>query len=608
MKKALSGIAFVLTMAVFATTAFAQTGILKKPYLLFPGQNTQMEVLWQDQDTETTNTLSWGTDTNYRMGTVTVPELPSTSTVPHQHLYIIKGLEPNRKYYYQVADATNGVYGTGSFITAPHEHANHVKFLAAGDSRSQPFFLDAEMAAMRAFYMQPGNEEYQRINILNGDWVSSDKESYWTSQFFDPTKTDIVAFNANTPLNGCKGNHDDAGGYSATFPKYFPYPYPNLTPNVAPLKITDSTGNQYYSNLYWSFDYGPVHFTFIDEYSSMAQGSAQYNWVVNDLATTTKPWKIVVYHEASYSAGADGDNGAVRIFEPFLTQYNVDLVYSGHSHNYARAGAYNSLQANGDQIALNIPHVTSGGGGAPIYQPDLTNNPADGWPHVITGWPSLEFMAFDVNGDTLTYTAYQVNNAVTNGPSTNLTTSKIETVTLHHFQNITSQVTVKGGAVKCDKVTTLCSSELEISNSGHGEINGLINVVLDGVLNLQGIGNADNEYSTAGENGSSAGKITSMIAQNTGLYTDVTLVNATGSQNGEPMIQVGINGLHPHDSVRVPLVFANPNNETISFCQQGQLPYWAPGLNTPVNCINPVVYQNNGDEGDHGHGHSPRWW
>lgn len=70
--KALTSMAFVLILAVGATTAFAS--VLKSPYLIYPGQNTQMEVLWQDSGPETTNVLSWGTDTTYSMGKVTVPK------------------------------------------------------------------------------------------------------------------------------------------------------------------------------------------------------------------------------------------------------------------------------------------------------------------------------------------------------------------------------------------------------------------------------------------------------------------------------------------------------------------------------------------------------
>ena len=326
MKKAFTSLLFVLVFAVSSSSAFA--AILKTPYLIYPGVNSEMEVLWQDTATETTNTLSWGTDTTYSLGTVSVPE--NSSTV-NQHIYTITGLTPNTTYYYQVADVTNGVYGTGSFITAPNDSATSIRFLAMGDSRSDPIQLDAAMQAMRAFYTVPGNSDYQRLVIHNGDWVSSDGESYWTTQWFSPANMlDVRTFTANSPINGCKGNHDNGGsypnGYSATFPKYFPFPFANLTnrttSNTNPACTThDASGNcldssnppnHQYFNLYWSFDYGPVHVTILDEYSNLAPGSAQYTWLVNDLSTTTKPWKILMYHEPAYSAGSDGDNITVR--------------------------------------------------------------------------------------------------------------------------------------------------------------------------------------------------------------------------------------------------------------------------------------------------------
>jgi predicted phosphodiesterase len=569
-KRALSGLVFVLAFAVFGAPAFA--GILKHPYLIYPGTNTQMEVLWQDDTTETTNTLSWGLDENYGLGStvesehhvrgrgrsftgnstgsVTVPEYGSSN----QHKYTITGLMPNTKYYYKVEDAANGVYGTGSFITAPEDHVKSVRFLAMGDSRSQPFALDSIMQAMRTFYSKPGNEDYQRLTIHNGDWVSTDGESYWTTQWFDPTKTDIVTFTANSPIDGCKGNHDNVkikdadgntiGGFSATFPKYFPFPYPNETADtIAP--VADSSGNPYYNNLYWSFDYGPVHFTIVDEYSGFAPGSDQYNWLINDLATTRKPWKILVYHEPSYSAGKDADNTAVRALEPIVTQYNVDLIYAGHSHNYARTGAYTLAQANGDQVALNVPHITSGGGGAPVYQPDMTNKGS--FPHVITAWPAFEFMTFDVQGKSLTMTAYQVNNVDISAMPSNLSITPIETVVLNHFRDVSSKVSWNISNFAYNDTTKLYEGNLTITNTSKRTIPGTLDVVLDGIVYQQGIGPADNEYST------STPPITSKIAQNTGLMTNVTVVNATGSNNGEPMIRISTRGIAAGASIVVPL-------------------------------------------------------
>ena len=113
------------------------------------------------------------------MGTVTVPEYGASN----QHLFRITGLQPATRYFYRVADATNGVYGTGSFRTAPDVDATSVKFLAFGDTRSGPLAMDGVIQEMRKVYA--ADPAYQSINIQAGDWVSSDAESSWTAQWFN---------------------------------------------------------------------------------------------------------------------------------------------------------------------------------------------------------------------------------------------------------------------------------------------------------------------------------------------------------------------------------------------------------------------------------------
>jgi predicted phosphodiesterase len=581
-KKTLRSLGMAAAFSLLGTAAFAS--VVKTPYMIYPGNNTQMEVLWQDSAIETTNTLTWGTDPTFatNIGSQTVLEYGGA----HQHMYTINGLNPDQTYYYQVSDTTNGIYGTGSFITAPAATSTHVKFIGMGDSRSQPSAMDSIQQAIKTFYNQSGNAEYRRLVMHNGDWVSSDNDSYWTEQWFGPSATsswglpigsvfaDAVSFRANSPINGCKGNHDNNSSYpngnSIYFPKYYPYPYQHTTVGGVATPFDPATV-QAYSNLYYSFDYGPVHFTIVDNYSNLAPGSAQYNWVQSDLAAASAnpntQWKLMIYHEPAYSAGSDSENVNVRNLEPFVTQYGVDLIYSGHSHNYARTGAYSTAQAGGDTIALNVPHIVSGGGGAPVYQPDMTN--AGSYSHVITAWPAFEFMAFDVEGKTLTMTAYQVNGvSPTALPSTTLNYTPIETVVLNHFTNVSPQVSVKTGGIIYNRATQLYNTSMTVTNTGSTPLNGNVHVVMDGLLDLNQIGASDNQYSTASP------KISSKIAAHPGnakgittAYTNpnVTLANATGSNNGEPMIRVSTTGLAAGASVTVPVSFKNPTNAPINF-------------------------------------------
>jgi len=524
-KRTLRSLALILGISAFSTSAFA--AISKKPYLIYENVPTSMTVLWQDNATETTNTISWGTDTGYGLGSVTVPEYEAT----HLHKYRIGGLQPSTKYYYQVADSGSGlVYGTGSFTTAPDQSANSVRFLAFGDTRGTPFALDGVMQEMLKT-----DPSFQTFALQAGDWVASDAESNWTNEWFN-ANPNTVAFLNNVPINGVKGNHEDSSGYSKFFPKYYPFPYPFIAD-----KATDPT---YHNNFYWSFDYGPVHFTVVDQYSGYAAGSPQYNWVVNDLATTTKPWKILVYHEPAWTAGTHGNNTTTQtVFDPIIKKYKVDLVYSGHNHNYARCQVDNYAQAGSDTIIPQVPYITNGGGGAGLYAVDVSNTGA--YKHVVKAIEEYQYMTFDVNGSTLTMNSYTATkpgylpNAnpnyaspfrlATGSLNTSTVSTPIETVVLKHFNDVSSRVGVASTGFLFSRATQKYSGTVTLTNNGATDLAGNLDLVLNDL--------------TAG----------------------VTLANATGLYQARPYLAVSTSGLAAGASISVPVQFSNPANAKITF-------------------------------------------
>ena len=361
MRKALRSLG-VLLLVLFLSGTAAFAGIRKGPYLIFEGSNTSMTVLWQTDGTES-NVIRWGTDTSYSMGNATV----GVYGADYQHKYVITGLQPGTKYYYQVDG-----YGSGSFRTAPAATATAVKFLAYGDSRTYPASHETVAAKMRAKYA--ADPAYQTLVLHDGDFIGSDTEADWTSHYFvsGATYPQMRALQAEVPMIGARGNHEGTG---AVYKKYFPFPY--------------------VANYYWSFDYGPVHFTVIDNYATFTSGSAQYNWLVNDLSSTTKPWKIVLQHEPGWGAGTHGNNANIQnALHPLFKQYGVDLIVNGHNHNYARA------------LVENKHYVTTGGGGASLYTPDPT------YPNIVKTDKSYHHTEIDIAGSTLTMTARRADGTV----------------------------------------------------------------------------------------------------------------------------------------------------------------------------------------------------
>jgi tartrate-resistant acid phosphatase type 5 len=107
---------------------------------------------------------------------------------------------------------------------------------------------------------------------------------------------------------------------------------------------------------YYDFVWGPVHFFMLDSDSNEPDGvsssSAQAEWTKAQMASSTSPWDLVVFHHAPYSSGLHGSTTWMRW--PFQ-EWGASAVLSGHDHTYER------LEENG------IPYFVDGVGGGAIY-------------------------------------------------------------------------------------------------------------------------------------------------------------------------------------------------------------------------------------------------
>ena len=330
----------------------------KGPYLIYNGNESEMQVLWQTYSTDTCQ-IDWGTDTLYNLGNAQTFEYGTD----HQHTYTISNLTPSTKYFYRVN--VNQEVHTGTFRSAPDSNATNFDFFAYGDTRSNPGIHDQVTSAMiSAYNNQP---DLQSVVIFAGDFVyNGSSESYWDNELFNHSYQNIQEMLATAPYQSCIGNHEGSG---ALFVKYFPYPF--------------------VAGRYWSFDYGPAHFAIIDQYTSYGPGSAQLTWLQNDLASTNKPWKFICLHEPGWSAGGGHENNTSvqNYIQPLCVQYGVQILFAGHNHYYARA------------VVNNIQHITTGGGGAPLYQPNLN------YPYIVAGASAYHFCKIEINNEILHFTA-----------------------------------------------------------------------------------------------------------------------------------------------------------------------------------------------------------
>jgi 3',5'-cyclic AMP phosphodiesterase CpdA len=72
--------------------------------------------------------------------------------------------------------------------------------------------------------------------------------------------------------------------------------------------------------------------------SNDVQNPDQRSFLEHTLAESSATWKIVAAHHPPYSAGYQGSSKSVRAaFSPLFERYGVQLVLSGHEHDYQRS-------------------------------------------------------------------------------------------------------------------------------------------------------------------------------------------------------------------------------------------------------------------------------
>ena len=393
---------------VSSATTVTQSGVpstvlRKGPYLMYTGDDTAMTVLWQTKMSVKRATVEWGSSAAYGHGPTTVVESPSTiapaatdSTTAgglsagadgHLFRYDITGLQPGAQVYYRVT--IDGSAFAGSFRAAPSPDSASTVLYAVSDTQDHP---QAFQQVIQALLADVDNAPASRSTIClhAGDFVGSGLvESAWDKGFFLQSSPSVSRFLGSMPVMGTLGNHEGYGDTESQrtlsdrgmlLRKYWPGLF-----TVAP------------PHFYYSFDYGLVHVAVLDTWTTTFDpDSAEYKWLAQDLASTTRPWKIVMLHNPAWAAFAGRDNYAsIREYLcPLFQSTAVDLVIQGHDHFYSRC------EVDG------VQYVTIGGGGGELVPPDTA------LPHVVTAAEVHHFIRLDVTGDSLSETAISVDGKI----------------------------------------------------------------------------------------------------------------------------------------------------------------------------------------------------
>ena len=289
------------------------------------------------------------------------------------HRLELVDLSPDTRYSYIVRDAEESVVGEGSFSTAPLPGTRAISFAVLGDS-GRTDGRGRQGDVVRRILERAQHD----LVIHTGDLVyPAGARGDYRVAFFIP----FAPLLESTPFYASIGNHDAETEDAAPLLEVFHLP------------TNDADG----SERFYSFDYGSVHFVCLDtDTSDLGPGGEQARWLDRDLAAAPAPWKVVFFHKSPFSEALHGDNREVQeAFVPIFERYAVDVVFTGHDHNYQRFKPIGGVH-----------YVVTGGGGTNLRRVSMTDDLAAAevahhFVHVVVDEVSLRLAAVDVGGSIL---------------------------------------------------------------------------------------------------------------------------------------------------------------------------------------------------------------
>jgi len=294
------------------------------------------------------------------------------------HNVVLQNLSEDTTYYY-TCGAPKAMSPQYQFRTSPM-NASAIHIAAYGDMG-----VDNSQNTISQLISRTNNNDFD-IFLHMGDISYANDHHTEYEETWNQWFTSMEPITSIIPYMVAPGNHEavcKAIGCFQQTSNFTTYEYKFLMPG------RESGTN---TNMFYSFDYGPVHFVAIDTESDYPGAPVlestfpptadeteyfQINWLHRDLTKAVAnrnnvPWIVAFGHRPIYAPLLEKNNiptgysAAVQSFlEPILKEYEVDVYLTGHVHAYARTyPMYNNTVTS---TSYNNPpdtvHICAGGAG-----------------------------------------------------------------------------------------------------------------------------------------------------------------------------------------------------------------------------------------------------
>jgi len=451
-------------LALALNTGWAQDkktdeAFIVRPYLQIgaaPGPSS-LDLLWQDTDKQN----DWQVEARlneksaWKKTTAPVVTPVAVTGIAPRRLYktTIGELVPGSTFEYRVLKNYKMVFTAKA--QAPKSAAQPFRCVVFGDIGAGT--TEAKQLAGRAFLSNPDMVVIPGDIVYERGLMSEYDANFWP--VYNAAKADSAGapIMCSVPFVAAPGNHDTETRDLEQFPDalayYLFWDQPLNGPKAAEggplapaLKASEArrnsfvkaAGDAYPRMANFSFNYGNAHWLFLDANPYVDFTSKELSdWITKDLSEAKDAaWRFVVFHHPGFNSSREHyEQQHTRLLSPIFEAGKVDLVFSGHVHNYQRSfpmkfapdskgtmlvgGKDNktirgrvvtgrwtldkSFNGKTDTTPEGVIYVVTGAGGQELYNPEQQNDP-DSWQRFTDKFISTihSLTLVDINGKTLT--------------------------------------------------------------------------------------------------------------------------------------------------------------------------------------------------------------
>ncbi len=311
-----------------------------------PGRRPDRIALTWSDDPATTLSVTWRTDTTVAQAFAMVTRAEASPNLAdradtvkalvqhvdlskvdgeyvraHFHSVTFKGLRPGTLYAYRVGDGE--LWSEWFHARTADREPNPFSFIYFGDAQNDLHNLWSR--SIRAAFTQASDA---RFMIHAGDLVNRAHRNTEWGEWFEAGNW-LFGMIPSIPV---PGNHE-YGGYgamnqerrlSALWRPQFTLPENGL----AGLKETN-----------YFIDYQGLRIVGLNSNTMIEEQTA---WLDNVLSDNPNTWTIATFHHPVFSSSGGRDNPELRKhWRPVIEKHQVDLVFQGHDHTYARGRVLN---------------------------------------------------------------------------------------------------------------------------------------------------------------------------------------------------------------------------------------------------------------------------